>query len=139
MSPIVHTLALRACAACGWTAVIAVWISVSWGEGGGGEHPPPDPIPRYTPSATQPQLNQSHTNATIVSQLLRCELEAARADLATEGRRAADETTEEAEKARDRERALQAKMGARLRAAQAEVAATERRMAEHKRYGMREG
>lgn len=73
------------------------------------------------------------------SQLLRYELEAARADLATEGRRATDEAAEEAERARNRERALQAKMGARLRAAQAEAAATEKRMAEHKRYHMRAG
>lgn len=39
----------------------------------------------------------------------------------------------EADRAKERERALQAKMGARLRAAEAEAAAAEKRMADFKR------
>ena len=44
-----------------------------------------------------------------------------------------EEVRREVGRARDRERTLQAKMGARLRAAEAEAAAAEKRMAEFKR------
>lgn len=66
-------------------------------------------------------------------QLLRCELEGARADLLSKGRQADEEAQREMGRAKERERTLQAKMGARLRAAEAEAAAAEKRMAELKR------
>lgn len=66
-------------------------------------------------------------------QLLRCELEGARADLLSNARRAEEEAQREKDRAQERERILQAKMGARLRAAEAEAAATEKRMAEFKK------
>lgn len=66
-------------------------------------------------------------------QLLRCELEGARADLVSKGRHADEEAQREMGRAKERERTLQAKMGARLRAAEAEAAAAEKRMAEFKR------
>lgn len=67
------------------------------------------------------------------AQLLRCELEGARADLVSKGRQADEEVRREVGRAKDRERTLQAKMGARLRAAEAEAAAAEKRMADFKR------
>ncbi|CAM9879942.1 unnamed protein product, partial [Scytosiphon promiscuus] len=69
----------------------------------------------------------------LTEQLLRCELEGARADLVSKGRRIAEEAQREVDRFRERERTLQAKMGARLRAAEAEAAATEKRMAVFKR------
>lgn len=51
----------------------------------------------------------------------------------SKGRRAEEEVQREADRAKQRERTLQAKMGARLRAAEAEAAAAEKRMGEFKR------
>lgn len=66
-------------------------------------------------------------------QLLRCELEGARADLVSKGRQVEETVRREVDRTRKRERMLQAKMGAKLRAAEAETAAVEKRMAEFKR------
>ncbi|CAM9593385.1 unnamed protein product [Ectocarpus sp. 4 AP-2014] len=69
----------------------------------------------------------------LAEHLLRCELDGARADLVSERRLAEEEAQREAARAKERERVLQARMGARLRAAEAEAAATAKRMADFKR------
>lgn len=74
-----------------------------------------------------------HAFDAFVPQLLRCELDGAREDLVSVGHRAEERARKEADRAKERERALQAKMGARLRAAEAEAAAAEKRMADFKR------
>lgn len=51
----------------------------------------------------------------------------------SKGRRAEEEARREVGRAKERERTLQAKMGARVRAAEAEAAAVEKRMGEFKR------
>lgn len=72
-------------------------------------------------------------NRAFAMQLLRCELEGARVDLAAKARRAEEKAQQEAKKAREREQGLQARMAARLRAAEAEIAATAKSIAEFKR------
>ncbi|CBJ25623.1 hypothetical protein Esi_0003_0342 [Ectocarpus siliculosus] len=69
----------------------------------------------------------------LAEHLLRCELDGARSDLVSERRRAEKESRREAARAKERERVLQTRMGARLRAAEAEAAATAKRMADFKR------
>lgn len=49
------------------------------------------------------------------------------------GRQAKKESREKAERAKEREQALQTRMGARIRAAEAEAAATENRLADFMR------
>lgn len=73
------------------------------------------------------------TNSRFRAQLLRCELEGVRVDLAAKGRRAEEEAQKAATKAREREHGLQARMGARLRTAEAEIAATAKSIADFKR------
>lgn len=66
-------------------------------------------------------------------QLLRCEVEGLRADLVHNEKCATAAVTTTMEQARDREQALQARMGVRLRTAEAEIAGLKRAMAEQKR------
>lgn len=74
-----------------------------------------------------------------MSQLLRCELDGAHADLVSDRRRAAEEAREAAGKAKEREGALQARMRARLRMAEAEAAAAEKRLVDFKRQAQKFG
>ncbi|CAM9672089.1 unnamed protein product, partial [Hapterophycus canaliculatus] len=90
----------------------------------GGPEEAPEVIGRLRARVTELELKE---------QLLRCELEGARADLVSKDRRAAEEAQRDVDRFRERERTLQAKMGARLRAAEAEAAAIEKRMAVFKR------
>ncbi|CAM9406994.1 unnamed protein product, partial [Laminaria digitata] len=69
----------------------------------------------------------------LTGQLLRCELEGARVDLAAKGRRAEEEAQKAEKRAKEREHGLQARMAARLRAAEAEIAATAKSIADFKR------
>lgn len=78
-------------------------------------------------------IERRHLRKMVPPQLLRCELEAAREDLVSKGRQAEEKVQREAVRARERERTLQAKMSARLRAAEAEAAAAQKRMVEFKR------
>eukprot|EP00752_Nemacystus_decipiens_P010589 g9430.t1 len=90
----------------------------------GGSEEAPEVIGRLRARVAELELSE---------QLLRCELEGARADLVSKGRQAREDVQRELGRAKERERTLQAKMGARLRAAEAEAAAAEKRMAEFKR------
>eukprot|EP00903_Cladosiphon_okamuranus_P009394 g8958.t1 len=90
----------------------------------GGSEEAPEVIGRLRARVAELELSE---------QLLRCELEGARADLVSKGRHAEEEVQREVNRARERERALQAKMGARLRAAEAEAVAAEKRIVEIKR------
>ncbi|CAM9219169.1 unnamed protein product, partial [Sphacelaria rigidula] len=69
----------------------------------------------------------------LSEQLLRCEVEGLRADLVHNEKCATAAVTTTMEQARDREQALQARMGVRLRTAEAEIAGLKRAMAEQKR------
>lgn len=68
-----------------------------------------------------------------MKKLLRCELQGARADLSDNQKRAVAEAAAVAEGAKERERALQTRMGARLQAAEYEIAAVTKRMVDYKR------